>query len=112
MPCHYMFRKCDSLFGPTSYGVVYEPPAGLSQKYILPSEYLTADPPLIPDVAHWLSGKREKRNAFVRRYQEVGCRFYREQRCKASLLGYEKKVITGDILAGERLTPLHARDNH
>jgi hypothetical protein len=106
--CCYAFRNCDAL---TIAGVEFEDthPCDvtiLALGYELPSEYLTAYPPLTLEVAKWLSGKPIRRRGFVRNKENSARKFYRERHCGLWSYGRAPVAITGHLLDGERTSKL------
>jgi hypothetical protein len=74
----------------------------MASDYELPSEYLTADPPLTPEVAGWLSGKVARRRAFVSRCESAVSSFDRVRYCDAWAYNLAAVTITGHSLDGTR----------
>lgn len=85
--------------------MIYESPlsqhAELVQKGRPVHESLVAEPPLLPDVALWMAGTHERRNAWVEKSANAAGKLKRKLFCNASLRRIGKGVINRDILAGE-----------
>jgi hypothetical protein len=71
--CIRCFRHCTASVTPETYGWGYDPlpESRLAWYYQLPSERLHADPPLSPEAAQWLAGKRERRLRFVQNVKKA-----------------------------------------
>jgi hypothetical protein len=77
----------------------------MASDYELPSEYLTAHPPLTLEVADWLSGKVARRRAFVSHCESAASNFDRVLYCDAWAYNLAAVTITGHSLDGTRTQP-------
>ena len=84
--------------GRHSYDWFAEEDAILKSDHALPSEVLTAEPPLPSDMAQWISGKRQRRRDFVQR--GAAREFHREYSC-GEFFRYQGVTITGSALKGK-----------
>jgi len=75
----------------------------LALDYELPYEFLVAEPPLMPYITNWLSGKRDRRREFTREWKKATGRFHRLPSCESSHRSGAFVTVTSHSLTGKYL---------